>query len=262
MITDRYKKINSESFRNKQLQDIKYYSKMGKKKKSGDIMPEITPVAHIYTLFPTKFGIPRQSGLVDTISKIVFTPPFRSPDAIRGIEGYSHLWLIWEFSDNKEKSASLTVRPPRLGGNTRMGVFATRSPFRPNNLGLSCVEIERTDYDCTEAPVIYVKGADILDGTPIFDIKPYLPYTDAHPDAESGFSGDVFSDCLEVIIPEDIINEAKPSDIPVIKEILSQDPRPHYQNDPERIYSFEFSRYRIKFRVSESILTVVQINSL
>lgn len=222
-------------------------------------LAEITPVAHIYTLFPSKFGIPRQSGLVETSSKIVFTPPFRSADAIRGIEGYSHLWLIWEFSENKDKAVSLTVRPPRLGGNTRMGVFATRSPFRPNNLGLSCVEIEKIDYDCSDAPVIYVKGADILDQTPVFDIKPYIPYTDCRNNAVGGFSDNVFADCLSVVIPDDIINEADASDIPIITEILREDPRPHYQNDPDRVYSFEFSSYRIKFRVAGKTLTVESI---
>lgn len=222
-------------------------------------MAEITPVAYIYTQFPTKFGIPRQSGLVETVSKIVFVPEYRSKDAIRGIEGYSHLWLIWEFSENVGKNTSLTVRPPRLGGNTRMGVFATRSPFRPNNLGLSCVEIEKIDYEEKDAPVIYVKGADILDGTPIFDIKPYLPYTDSHPDAKSGFSGEVFSDNLEVVFENGTLDNVKKEDIPVLREILSEDPRPHYHDDEERIYSFEFSKYKIKFSVQQNTLKVIKI---
>lgn len=222
-------------------------------------MAEITPVAHIYTKFPTKFGIPRQSGLVNTEAVIIFTEGFRNPDCIRGLEGYSHLWLIWEFSENRDKSKSLTVRPPRLGGNTRMGVFATRSSFRPNNLGLSSVSIERIDLESKDAPLIYVKGADILDGTPIFDIKPYLPFTDSHPDAKGGFSDHVFSDSLQVIIPDGIINTAPERDIPVIREILAEDPRPHYQNDPERIYAFEFSCYKIKFTVKDKTLTVKEI---
>ncbi len=222
-------------------------------------MSEIKPVAFIYTQFPTKFGIPRQSGLTDSVSKIIFEPEYRSKDALRGIEGFSHLWLIWEFSENKGKSVNLTVRPPRLGGNTRMGVFATRSPFRPNSLGLSCVEIEKVDYEEKNAPVIYVKGADILDGTPVFDIKPYLPYTDSRPDAKSGFSANVFFNNLTVVFNDEVLKNVEPKDIPLIKEILSEDPRPHYQDDPERIYSFEFARYKISFRVEKDILTVTSI---
>lgn len=222
-------------------------------------MAEIAPVAHIYTLFPTKFGIPRQSGLADTLSKIVFTKEFRSREAVRGLEDFSHLWLIWEFSENTDKDKSLTVRPPRLGGNKRMGVFATRSPFRPNNLGLSSVKIEKIDYECKDAPIIYVKGADILDGTPIFDIKPYLPYTDSHPDAKSGFSGEVFSDNLEVVFENGTSDKVEKDDIPVLREILSEDPRPHYHDDEDRIYSFEFSKYKIKFSVQQNTLKVTEI---
>lgn len=223
-------------------------------------MTEIFPVAHIYTDFSSKFGIPRQSGLADTVGKIVFCPEFRSPEAIRGIEGFSHLWLIWEFSENRGKSASLTVRPPRLGGNVRMGVFATRSPFRPNNLGLSSVKIERIDYESKDAPVIYVKGADILDGTPVFDIKPYIPYSDSHPDATSGFSGEVFHCNLNVVFENETEKCIASKDLAVIREILSEDPRPHYHEDPERIYAFEFSHYKIKFRVEETTLKVIEIS--
>ncbi len=223
-------------------------------------MTEITPVAYIYTQFPTKFGIPRQSGLVRTSSKIVFTPKYRSPDAIRGLEDFSHIWLIWEFSENRDKSASLTVRPPRLGGNTRMGVFATRSPFRPNNLGLSCVELERIDYSCKDAPVIYVKGADMLDGTPIVDIKPYLPFADSRPDAKGGFSEDVYGDCLTVQFAENVGEHIPEDKKTEISEILSQDPRPHYHDDPQRIYAFEYDKYKIKFRADESTLTVTEIS--
>ena len=225
-------------------------------------MAEIFPVAIIYTQFPAKFGIPRQSGLVDTVSKIVLEEKYRSAEAVRGLEGFSHLWLIWEFSENTEKKPSLTVRPPRLGGNKRMGVFATRSPFRPNNLGLSSVEIVSIDLDCKDAPVIYVKGADILDGTPIYDIKPYLSFTDSHPNARDGFSEKVFSDNLEVIFEENTLSCVKEEDIPVIREILSEDPRPHYHEDESRIYSFEFSSYKIKFRVNKSTLNVVEISLL
>ncbi len=223
-------------------------------------MAEIVPVAHIYTDFPSKFGIPRQSGLADTVGKIVFCPEFRSPDAVRGIDGFSHLWLIWEFSENRGKSSSLTVRPPRLGGNIRMGVFATRSPFRPNNLGLSSVKIEKIDYEDKDAPVIYVKGADILDGTPIFDIKPYIPYSDSHPEAKSGFSGEVFDCNLNVIFENGTEKCIAKEDIAVIREILSEDPRPHYHEDADRVYAFEFSHYKIKFRVEETTLKVIEIS--
>ncbi len=219
-------------------------------------------IAHIHTCFPTKFGIPRQSGLTDTTAEIVFTPKYRSPDAIRGLEDFSHIWLIWEFSENRDKSPSLTVRPPRLGGNTRMGVFATRSPFRPNSLGLSCVEIEKIDYSCKNAPVIYVKGADMLDGTPIFDIKPYLPFADSKPDAKGGFAEVVAKNALRVVF-----SEAAGEGIPEKKrtqliEILSQDPRPHYHDDPERIYAFEYDSYKIKFRVDGSTLIVTEISEI
>ena len=225
-------------------------------------MAEITPVAYIYTDFPTKFGIPRQSGLVDSRGKIVFEPKYRSADAIRGLESFSHIWLIWEFSENIGKSQSLTVRPPRLGGNTRMGVFATRSPFRPNNLGLSCVEIEKIDLECKDAPVIYVKGADILDGTPVFDIKPYLPFADSKSDAKGGFSDSVKKNCLRVILPE---SEAAllPEDTRAqLLEILAEDPRPHYHEDKSRIYAFEYSEFKIKFRVDESTLIVTEISNI
>lgn len=221
-------------------------------------MSEITPVAYICTLFPAKFGIPRQSGLTNTSAKIVFEKPYRTPEAIRGLNDFSHIWLIWEFSENKDKSSSLTVRPPRLGGNKRMGVFATRSPFRPNNLGLSCVEIERIEENTPEGPVIYVRGADILDGTPIFDIKPYLPFADSKPDAKGGFSDSVYGDSIEVVFSEEALGNIDEADIPALKEILSQDPRPGYHEDG-RLYAFEFSRYKIKFRVQDNTLNVSDI---
>lgn len=221
-------------------------------------MSEITPVAYICTLFPSKFGIPRQSGLTGTVAKIVFEKPYRTPEAIRGLKDFSHIWLIWEFSENKDKSSSLTVRPPRLGGNKRMGVFATRSPFRPNNLGLSCVEIERIEENTPEGPVIYVRGADILDGTPIFDIKPYLPFTDSRPDAKGGFSDEVFSDSIKVVFSENALKNIREEDIPALTELLSQDPRPGFHEDG-RLYSFEFSRYKIKFRVQDNTLNVSDI---
>lgn len=222
-------------------------------------MSDIYPIAHIYTEFRSKFGIPRQAGLVDTKGKIIFEKEFRSPDAIRGLEDFSHLWLIWEFSENKNKSSSLTVRPPRLGGNRRMGVFATRSSFRPNNLGLSCVKIEKIDYECENAPVIYISGADMLDGTPVFDIKPYLPFTDSKPDAKGGFADEVFGDSLTVAFEngtEDILTAAEKK---ILTKILAQDPRPHYHRDENRIYAFEYSHLKIKFRVQNDTLKVVEI---
>ena len=219
-------------------------------------------IANIHTCFPTKFGIPRQAGLTDNTGRIVFAPKYRSPDAIRGLEEFSHIWIIWEFSENREKNASLTVRPPRLGGNTRMGVFATRSPFRPNNLGLSCVEIERIDYDCKDAPVIYVRGADMLDGTPIVDIKPYLPFADCKPDAKGGFAGKVYGDSLEVFFAEGTEDILKGNTKAELISVLSQDPRPHYHDDPERVYAFEYDKYKIKFRADESTLTVTEISEI
>ncbi len=219
----------------------------------------MVPVAFIYTDFHGKFGIPRQSGLVNSVGKIVFEKEFRSPDAIRGLENFSHLWLIWEFSENRDRNKSLTVRPPRLGGNKRMGVFATRSSFRPNNLGLSCVKIEKIDLECENAPVIYITGADMLDGTPVFDIKPYLPFTDSKPDAKGGFADEVFGDSLTVAFEngtEDILTAAEKK---ILTEILAQDPRPHYHRDENRIYAFEYSHLKIKFRVQNDTLKVVEI---
>ncbi len=225
-------------------------------------MSEITPVAHIYTDFPTKFGIPRQSGLVDSRGRIVFEPKYRSPDAIRGLESFSHIWLIWEFSENAGRSQALTVRPPRLGGNTRMGVFATRSPFRPNNLGLSCVEIEKIDLECKDAPVIYVRGADILDGTPVFDVKPYLPFADSIPEARGGFAQEVKKNTLSVDFPDSESVKLPESIKAQLTEILAQDPRPHYHEDGSRVYAFEYSEYKIKFRVNESTLKVIEIENI
>lgn len=222
-------------------------------------MSDIYPVAHIYTEFRSKFGIPRQAGLVDTKGKIIFEKEFRSPDAIRGLENFSHLWLIWEFSENKNKSSSLTVRPPRLGGNRRMGVFATRSSFRPNNLGLSCVKIEKIDYECENAPVIYISGADILDATPVFDIKPYLPFSDMKPDARGGFADEVCKDGLSVLFEDGTTDILTENEKEVLTKILSQDPRPHYHTDENRLYAFEYSRYKIKFTVKDNILTVKEI---
>lgn len=210
-------------------------------------------IAKIHTDFPTKFGIPRQSGLVEELKgRILFEPEFRSPDAIRGLDGFSHIWLLWKFNTPAE-SHSLTVRPPKLGGNVRMGVFATRSPFRPNNIGLSCVKLEKIDG--TE---LVVSGADLMDGTEIVDIKPYVPYADCHPDAVGGFSKDG-SERLKVVIPDDLLSVFPESKRSALIKVLELDPRPQYQNDPERLYGFGFAGYEIRFTVDGGVLSVKEI---
>lgn len=220
---------------------------------------EVKIIAKIHNQYKTKFGIPRQSGLVNSVtSKIVFEPEFRDSNAFRGIEEYSHLWLIWQFSENEGKLWSPTVRPPRLGGNKRMGVFATRSPFRPNGLGLSVVELIRLEMT-EEGPVLYVKGADLMDGTPILDIKPYLPHVESIPEAKAGFAGDVAEANVEVEIAERI-REALPEDIlGEICEILSQNPKPGYQKDEERIYGMEYGEYEIKFRYYDGKIRLLDV---
>lgn len=218
-------------------------------------------IARIESGFPSKFGIPRQSGLVKSLpAKIIFEPEFRSPDAIRGLEGFSHLWIIWKFSESGE-SNSLTVRPPRLGGNTRLGVFATRSPFRPNPIGLSCVKIESVEQTQNRGTVINILGADLMDGTPIYDIKPYLPHSDCITEAVGGFSDEVKDYCLKVEIPEQIKESFDKQFIETVTEILENDPRPSYHRDPERIYGFPYAGYEIKFRVQNDLLTVVEIKN-
>lgn len=224
-------------------------------------MSEIKPIAKIYTQFPSKFGIPRQSGLADTEGMIVFEKEFRCAEAVRGIEGFSHLWLIWEFSEAKSSRWSPTVRPPRLGGNKRMGVFATRSPFRPNFLGLSSVELERVDMSLPDAPVLFVRGADILDKTPVFDIKPYLPFTDSHPQAAGGFAAAEEKNNLAVRFETEIPPEFC-SLLPTLQSLLENDPRPHYQNDAGRVYSFEFAGYNIKFSCDGDAAVVSSIKKL
>lgn len=217
----------------------------------------IRPIAHIESDFNTKFGIPRQSGLVKELcSRIVFEPEFRNPDALRGITEFSHLWLIWQFSENVRESWSPTVRPPRLGGNTRVGVFATRSSFRPNALALSCVELDRVDHDPELGPVILVRGADLMDGTPIFDIKPYLPFADSHPEAVGGFADRAFSYGLKVEFPPELLQRVPDEKQQPLTEVLAQDPRPRYQNDPQRVYGFPFAGLEIKFRVDGDRLIV------
>lgn len=220
---------------------------------------KIRPIAYIQNDFKEKFGIPRQSGLTDAVSKIIFEPEYRNKDAVRGMEMYSHVWLIWQFSESVREKWSPTVRPPRLGGNSRMGVFATRSPFRPNPLGLSCVKLERMDLDASDAPILYVTGADLLDGTPIYDIKPYLPYVDSHPEASGGFAEKMKEYHLEVVIPENLKTILSEKESHILCEILKQDPRPSYQDDPERIYGMRYGEWEIKFRVEGKTLFVCDI---
>lgn len=219
-------------------------------------------IAHIKNDFTSKFGIPRQSGLVpEMMSQIIFEPEFRNPDAIRGLEDFSHLWLIWNFSQSK-LTESLTVRPPRLGGNKRMGVFATRSPFRPNPIGLSCVKIEKIEIDADLGPVISVLSADLMDGTPIYDIKPYIPYADCIPNAVGGFADNVKEYRLNVNMPSDICGDIDEKFKSALYEILANDPRPSYQNEPERIYSFEIGGYKIRFKADEKNLTLTELKKL
>ena len=219
-------------------------------------------IAHIKNDFTSKFGIPRQSGLVpEMMSQIIFEPEFRNPDAIRGLEDFSHLWLIWNFSQSKP-TESLTVRPPRLGGNKRMGVFATRSPFRPNPIGLSCVKIEKIEIDADLGPVISVLSADLMDGTPIYDIKPYIPYADCIPNAVGGFADNVKEYRLNVNMPSDICGDIDEKFKSALYEILANDPRPSYQNEPERIYSFEFGGYKIRFKADKKNLTLTELKKL
>ncbi len=220
----------------------------------------VKPIAHIRCDYKEKFGIPRQSGLIDSVhATIVFMPEYRNPDALRGLEGYSHLWLIWQFSEALREGWSPTVRPPRLGGNKRMGVFATRSPFRPNPIGLSSVRIVSVELNTPKGPVIEISGADLLDGTPIYDIKPYLAYTDSHPDAENGFA--LTSEALrfEVIINDTLAKKLPKDLLGPVTEILAQDPRPGYQDDPEREYTFKYSSFEISFTAENGVITVTDI---
>ena len=217
-------------------------------------------IARIRSDFPTKFGIPRQSGLVDALqSKIIFEPEYRNPDALRGLEDFSHLWLIWQFSKAVREDWSPTVRPPRLGGNTRMGVFATRSPFRPNAMGLSCVKIAGIDLHTPEGPVITVSGADLMDGTPIFDIKPYIPYADCKPEATGGFTDTAGDFILKVDFPEELLNLVPEASRESLLGVLSHDPRPSYQNAPDRVYGMAFAGMDVKFRVENDTLIVLDI---
>ena len=218
-------------------------------------------IAHIHTAFPTKFGIPRQSGLVDSLrGEVIFTPEYRSADAVRGLEDFSYIWLVWQFSGAVRDNWFPTVRPPRLGGNTRMGVFATRSPFRPNPLGLSSVKLEAIKHRPDVGPVLIVRGADLMDGTPIYDIKPYIPYADCHPDASEGFTGQTRMHLLQVEFPPTLMAQVPEADRDALTGVLASDPRPSYQHDPERVYGMEFAGLEVHFRVDGEVLTVTDVS--
>lgn len=221
---------------------------------------EITPIAHIQSDLKEKFGIPRQSGLVESLrAEVVFTPAYRVSEAVRGLEDFSHIWLIWEFSQARRENWSPTVRPPRLGGNRRVGVFATRSPFRPNSLGLSAVRLDRVELDAPQGPVLHVSGADLLDGTPIYDIKPYIPYADAHPEASGGFTDRVDRVLLAVECPPALLEQVPPEKREALLSILAQDPRPSYQEDRLRMYGMAFADFQVRFSVDGGKLRVVEI---
>ena len=220
----------------------------------------IQVIARMKSDFATKFGIPRQSGLVEELrSTIVFEPEFRNPDALRGIADFSHLWIIWQFSEAVRQGWSPTVRPPRLGGNARMGVFATRSPFRPNNLGLSCVKLLGVEHTEKYGTVLHVGGADLMDGTPIFDIKPYIPYADCQPDATGGFTSTAGDFILNVDFPDELLCQLPEQKREAAIQVLSHDPRPSYQRKPDRVYGLTFAGFDIRFRVDDDLLTVVEV---
>ena len=217
-------------------------------------------IARIHSDFSSKFGVPRQSGLVDDLeATVVFEPEYRNADALRGMEGFSHLWLVWVFDKAARSTWSPTVRPPRLGGNERMGVFATRSPFRPNPIALSCVRLAGVEHTKEYGTVLRIRGADLMDGTPILDIKPYIPYADCHPDAMGGFAAAPAGETLEVVIPQEILEKIPESRREALRGVLAQDPRPHYHDDPARVYGFGFAGLEVKFSVDGGILTVVDV---
>ena len=223
-------------------------------------MEQLDVIARIHSPFAEKFGVPRQSGVVGEVrATVVFEPPYRNADAVRGLSDFSHIWLIWQFSRTLRDTWSPTVRPPRLGGNARMGVFATRSPFRPNAIGLSSVRLDSVELDPELGPVLHVSGADLMDGTPIFDIKPYLPYTDSHPDATGGFTDGTEMKLLAVEISPDLLERIPADQRKGLLGVLKNDPRPRYQDDPERIYGLTFAGRNVKFTVAEGTLTVVEV---
>lgn len=219
-------------------------------------------IARVRTDFSSKFGIPRQSGLVPSLrGRIIFEPPYRNADALRGLEGFSHIWLIWQFSEARRAAWSPTVRPPRLGGDKRMGVFATRSPFRPNGIGLSSVELLRIEAQTDQGPVLHVGGIDLLDNTPLYDIKPYLAYTDSHPQATAGFVDGAENEVLQVDFPPPLLAMIPPSHHQALRGILAQDPRPRYQEDPARVYGLGFADFNIQFTVRENQLAVCAVTA-
>lgn len=226
-------------------------------------MSSLQVIARMKSAFPTKFGVPRQSGMVNSLrSAVIFEPEYRNASALRGLADFSHIWLIWGFSETVRETWTPTVRPPRLGGNTRMGVFATRSPFRPNAMGLSSVRVDKIDLHTTEGPVIYIWGADLIDGTPIYDIKPYIPYTDCHLDAIGGFAAKVPWPKLTVEIDDEWL-ELLPRDLRIpLLETLAQDPRPPYQEDPDRVYGMEFGGFEVQFKISDNTVTIAGIQQL
>ena len=215
-------------------------------------------IAHIESLYPTKFGVPRQSGIVDAPARVVFEPEYRVPEAVRGLEDFDYVWLIWQFHLAEREGWSPTVRPPRLGGNKRMGVFATRSPFRPNAIGLSSVRLLRVEQDAKLGPVLYVEGADLVDGTPIFDIKPYLPYADSHPDARGGFAQEAPGAMLAVDDPDGVLDTMDDDVHKALIDTLRHDPRPRYQHDPDRVYAMPFADGVVRFRVDGERAIIVK----
>ncbi len=220
-------------------------------------------IAYAHTDFSEKFGIPRQSGLVEALKgRIVFEPKYRKPEAVRGLEMFSHVWLLWKFSEVHREDWAATVRPPRLGGRKRLGVFATRSPFRPNDIGLSCVALEQITFDKTEGPVLWVAGVDLMDGTPIYDIKPYIPFTDCHPEASEGYTKDTKKHQLKVLFPQELLEHYPKEKQSAVLGILAQDPRPMYCQEPGRIFGVSFAGYNVKFYVEGQVLTVCSVSQL
>ena len=221
---------------------------------------QIEPIAYFRSPFATKFGVPKQSGLVENLmGTIEFVPLYRNADALRGMEDFDYLWLIWEFSANRHVATSPVVRPPLLGGNRKVGVFASRSPFRPNRLGLSSVRISEIELDTTRGPLIHVLGADLMDGTPIYDIKPYVVYADSHPEARSGFVDKNAIRWLEVVVPDAVASRYSSNELAALRKVLSLDPRPHYQDNPEKVYGMMYAGKDVKFRVEGDVLTVVEV---
>ncbi|WP_308234614.1 tRNA (N6-threonylcarbamoyladenosine(37)-N6)-methyltransferase TrmO [uncultured Prevotella sp.] len=221
---------------------------------------QIEPIAYFRSPFATKFGVPKQSGLVENLmGTIEFMPQYRNADALRGMEEFDYLWLIWEFSANRHAATSPVVRPPLLGGNRKVGVFASRSPFRPNRLGLSSVRISEIEIDATRGPLIHVLGADLMDGTPIYDIKPYVVYADSHPEARSGFVDKNAIRWLEVVVPDAVAARYSSDELAALRKVLSLDPRPHYQDNPEKVYGMMYAGKDVKFRVEGDVLTVVEV---